>query len=87
MHLFTPRTLFLSLLLLLLETFLLGWPVSMGFTLRRFRILELARGGLVTLIVVLLLVHLVSTLGVVTLFVLWTLMLRPCFVPWSPGHF
>ena len=38
----------LVLLLSLLETFLMGWSVSTTFTLKLVRILELARGGLVT---------------------------------------
>ena len=52
----------------------LGLPVSMSFTLRRFRTLELACGGLVTLNAM----RLVSTLGLETLFVLWSWILRPC---------
>ena len=62
------------------ETFLLGWSVSTIFTLKRFRILELAIGCLVTLIATSLLVHLVSTLGMGILCVLWTCRLRLHFV-------
>ena len=59
---------------------LLGWPVSMIFTLKRVSILELARGGLVTLIATLLLVRQALTLRLVTLCVRWTFSLRLCFV-------
>ena len=50
MRLFSLCFLFRALLLSLLETFLLGWSVSMIFTQKCFRILRLALGGLVTLI-------------------------------------
>ena len=58
-----------------METFLVGWSVLTIFMLKRFRILELIRGGLVTLIATLLLDRQALMLGMATLFDLWTCIL------------